>query len=387
MKSRTLQFPYLGACVSLVSMMTPHLAYLKSCRSVRGRVLLVALCFLTCLQGVAFSAVKKTWLLDSLDDPETLAELLKDPHSEVRVILEDPTASDLGALRNLPRSIEIVSKRFPGADTEAAWSQASAKLALTWIESSLPNRDEVQRMEKIPLKSIQWVTTGIPALPESEAISGFHERHHSGSLALPHQVTFALGFYPRFTDRSWIEQLPPQLLLQWVVPGWPSYHQMDVLNLLAQPHQLRIQGGIAWMEEDLPYLKNIQRLKRILWESNSEPMEVPAVWQRVPHLEYTWIAQDYLPSLESVRAFAASSTLAPVPHTPEFDFFLQPWSLTPPPSAGKTRKLVIDDQSANNHQRHLSSLLATSEYEKHLDQLILQYPSFQVEWVRMRRTR
>lgn len=385
MKSRTLQFPYLSACVSLVSMMTLLLTYLKSCRSPRACFPLLALSFLTCFQGAAFSAIKKTWLLDSLDDPDTLVAILRDPNSEVRVILEDPTASELSALRHLPRSIEIVSKRFPGADTETAWSQASAKLALTWIESTLPNKDEVQRMEKIPLKSIQWVTTGIPALPESEAISGFHERHHSGSLALPHQVTFALGFYPRFTDRPWIEELPPQLLLQWVVSGWPSYHQMDVLNLLPQPHQLRIQGGISWMEEDLPYLKNIQRLKRILWESNSEPVEGPAVWQRIPRLEYTWIAQDFLPSLESVRAFAASSTLASRDHDPRFDFFLQLWNLTPPPSTGRARKLVIDDQGTNNLQLLLTTLNAFSEYEKDLDQLTLQYPGFQVEWVRMRR--
>lgn len=240
-----------------------------------------------------------------------LRKIYRKENQKVRVLLRDPDSIDLAALADLPSEaqaarFELVIEGLPNHDTHSSWEAALLPLRTTWIAATLPSPDDWSRLKKIPLHSLHFVVSQAPTALEIQGLRDWTQQSQ-----IPLEITFALGQYPKFMDRDWIENIPVSVPLRWVVDFWPGYVQMDTLNLLKRSVGLRITGGTQWNETDSPYLENLQSLDKTLWESPvTEDLPRPAPWELKAQTPFVWIATGPLWSTTEIERFAASSSKA-----------------------------------------------------------------------------
>lgn len=210
-------------------------------------------------------------------------------------------AFDVSLLKPLARlwgadRIRVEVDQYPHEGSLQEWRKlAGAGIEFVLIgQAGLPNSQEIERLNEAGFGRCLFVIGYLPSADESARLA---------RLQCKLSLTLAVRAYPKFTDKEGLIAIPAQVPLLFATDYWPWYTHMDTLNLLPHRKQLRVVDALP-PQDSLPYLKGIKLLDDIQFRSRVEFGASGMNWDLLDGLPLTWISQDYVPSVESLRAFA-----------------------------------------------------------------------------------
>ena len=221
-----------------------------------------------------------------------------------RISLPSGSDADLAVLESLPnrKELQIRLSEIPTETDSSRWAKFAARVPISRFQVTskdrFPTEKEMDLLNAIPAKHVELVEGVFP--------SGVEVQHLNRWAAAPtgtRLVTFSLLRFPYPAEELFLLQISGNIALEFVVNYWPRYYQMDFMNRLPSEKQLIVRD-IFPADADLQYLKGIQNLKRLVIESDFDPMHSNDFWPKLAGLSLIWVRTDAFPSASSLSAFS-----------------------------------------------------------------------------------
>ncbi len=246
--------------------------------------------FLLALASPAWAAFETTFVLSHTPGEAELARLAKVPGPKAyRVTVSTPSAADLARLVRLPEATRI-ELRFTEPPRQALLPefQALAKQVpqAMFLFQDQPLVSEIRRIREAGFARL-WIS--VQQYPISQG-----DLDAYALLGPESWVVFNTGRFPKADgEQGVLLEFPKDLGgLQFVSTSWPRYYAMDFLNRLPQPKRLNIVD-ISPSESDLPYLKNIRQLDRLVVETDFDPSAT--LWGLLGTIPVSWLRGQGVP--------------------------------------------------------------------------------------------
>ncbi|OFZ80035.1 MAG: hypothetical protein A3K03_09405 [Bdellovibrionales bacterium RIFOXYD1_FULL_44_7] len=271
----------------------------------RNKVLFGILFSFTLLLGAPCSAaeIHENYVFEGWPAESQVAAWSKLPAKHSFVLnLGDP---DAYALRNVSKlenaqRVQIEVASFPREDTLHEWKQLAKKgVEFIALDAGLPTEEEVKRLNEIDFPKLTFVLTKLPMTEECQRLSAIQ-----GKVSL----IFALGVYPRFSEKPVYLAIPSYITLTFAADYWPWYSHMDVLNMIPHKINIRVSGSFP-PDANMPYILNIKRLSEITIETDFDPSD-QSIWNQFQEHQVKWANKGRVPSSPSLKAFEESETPA-----------------------------------------------------------------------------
>jgi hypothetical protein len=180
-----------------------------------------------------------------------------------------------------------------------SWRKLAARGAqLNLLVGYLPSPETLQFIDSLGFQKLLFVITSPPNPSLAARLS---------TLKSKTTLTYATRAYPRYMDRESWDGIPAEVPLTISTDYWPLYAQMDMLNLLKMPQNLRVKDMFP-PEESFPYLLNLRKLQHLVVDTDADPYDA-SIWKKFGNLKLRWNRRGPVPSKEALQAFTESAPM------------------------------------------------------------------------------